>query len=104
MNIEKIKLFLGMADDLYKDGIIAVDMSDKDIHMRNEQFMELPRHGVQFESTGREEYPWEAYSVIDGIKFFTLLTKESYEQYTQPYMHEDVKLDGMPEKEGGKIA
>jgi hypothetical protein len=94
MNIDKIKEFIAMREDLYDAGAIGVDMYSNRVHVKKNELVELPNLSVE---TGySEEYPYYVYTKVDGIELFCILTEEEFYQYPQlqGYMIEDVQFDG----------
>ncbi|MDP4087624.1 MAG: hypothetical protein Q8934_23965 [Bacillota bacterium] len=98
MNIEKIKEFNAIREELLNDGVIAVDMWGDYVHVSTKKLAEIVDYpNVKVETReGDPKYPYTVTTVVDGIKLLFVLTEEEFFQdpQLQGYMVEDVDLSG----------
>ncbi|MEH7355113.1 hypothetical protein V7150_16265 [Neobacillus drentensis] len=96
MNIEKIKEFIAIRNDLYETGVIGLDLHSDSVHVKKTLLVDTP--DIQVEFLGDDlQYPFEVFTVCDGIKLFCIATNEEMaELFPQlsGYMIEDVDLSG----------
>jgi hypothetical protein len=94
INMEKIKEFIALREELYAAGVIGVDMYADDVHVKKQALLALP--DLKIESGYSEEYPYFVSTVVDGIKLHCILSEEEFAKYPQlqEYMIEDVDLSG----------
>jgi hypothetical protein len=94
MNINKIKEFIAIREDLYSAGVIGLDLYSNEVHVKKDKLVELPNLKVK---TGySEDYPYYVYTAVDGIELHSIFTEEEFAQYPQlqGYMEDDVDLSG----------
>ncbi|WHY76104.1 hypothetical protein QNH20_18505 [Neobacillus sp. WH10] len=96
MNLEKIKEFIAIRNDLYEAGVIALDLYSDSVHVKKTLLVDVP--DLQVEFLGDDvEYPFEVFTVCDGIKLFCVVTNEQMSELfpqLSGYMIEDVDLSG----------
>ncbi|MDP4087427.1 MAG: hypothetical protein Q8934_22955 [Bacillota bacterium] len=92
IKIDLIKQFADLKKDLVKNGVYGFYQDS--VQVSASELMDIP--GVQIESRENENYPFQAYVVVNGLKLFGLLTTEEMMKYPKPggYMEEDVDLYG----------
>lgn len=79
--IEKLKQLRELLSDLYVEGVIGCSLVDSNrFQMRDDKFFEM---FSDYKTARRpdNEYPFEAFVVIDGLKIFTVLTLDEFLKY-----------------------
>ena len=79
--IEKLKQLSELLSDLFVEGVIGCyPINPNEFQMTDERFFEM---FSDYETARRpnNEFPFEAFVVIDGLKIFTILSQEKYEKY-----------------------
>lgn len=84
MNIEKIKQFIEIRNDLSKSGVIGLSLYADEIHMlpevlANEQDLTLKIRQY-------DEYPYEISTIRDGIKIFCIANKENLAKFFPQFL------------------
>lgn len=70
MDMQKIKQFSDMREDLKNLGVIGLSVWDTSIHMSVGALLELP--GLKVEGCDSEDYPYSLYTVLEGINFHSI--------------------------------
>ena len=95
MNIEKIKEFISLRQDLYSSGVIGLDVYDDKVQVTAKEL--IGYDDLQLESRNDEPYPFRVFIIRDGIKIYTIVSTEALNKYfpqLSGYMIEDVDLSG----------
>lgn len=97
MNIDKIKEFISMREELKAAGVIGIDMYSNNIHLSKNELATLPGLKAEPFDCDDSNYTHEVSTFIDGIRFFAL--SENLKEFPQlaGYMEEDVNLEGVEE-------
>ena len=109
MNMELIKSFINLREQLHESGVIGLNIHEDEIHVRTEVL--LKEEGVICEYLGGDHYPYEVSKDIEGIRFFARCDAKELSHYPQfkeqikaelqkqlDGLEEDVILDGMGEE------
>ena len=77
--IEKLKQLRELLSDLYLEGVIGCSPVDSNrFQMRDDKFFELFSSDYKTARRPDNEYPFEAFVVIDGLKIYTILTLDEF--------------------------
>lgn len=79
--IEKLKQLRELLSDLYVEGVIGCSpINANEFQMTEERFFEM---FSDYKTARRpdNEFPFEAFVVIDGFKIFTVLTLDEFLKY-----------------------
>jgi hypothetical protein len=91
MNIEKIKQFIELKKELYKEGVIATGSEGEYIQVKEEKMFGLPN--LKVIARNSDEYPYEISTHIDGIEFLTVISED--EKHLFPELFEEVESDAV---------
>jgi hypothetical protein len=95
MNIDKIKEFIALREELNASGVIGVNLHCNEVQVRPET---LTNEDVQLITRDCDTFPYEVYVIKEGIKALALLRAESLEElfpHLRPrYMEEDIDCTG----------
>jgi hypothetical protein len=100
MNIDKMKEFIAIRQELKASGVIGVNMYEDLIHVSEEKLYGV--EDLKIEVLETVDYPFRISAVIDEVEVFCRTTRESLEvNFPQfaGYLIEDVILDGMEEEQ-----
>ena len=80
--IEKLKQLRELLSDLYVEGVIGCSPLDSNrFQMRDDKFFEMFSDSYKTARRPDNEYPFEAFVVIDGLTIFTVLTLDDFLKY-----------------------
>jgi hypothetical protein len=98
MNLETVKAFIDMRNDLREFGVIAASVYEGDaLHLKAETILQFPNVEISKRGDGDSDYSYELKVEMEGIRFFALVRKEQVNipeiaALIQPleYMEEDI--------------
>jgi hypothetical protein len=99
MNIEKIKEFIALRQELKTAGVIGVSLFNDSFQVKTEVL--VGQENLKMEYNESSDYPYRVTAVIDGVKMFAVMTKEEFEKSFpehKGFLVEDVILDGMEDE------
>lgn len=100
MNMETIKQFINIRQDLQESGVIGINVWDDSVQIRFSEMVNLP--DITVEPFNYENFKYRAVAMVDGIKFYSIFTEIELED--NPHikslipMVEDVDLSGMKDE------
>lgn len=111
MKMELIKKFAELSAELKESGAISIRMGE--IHVRVSALKEFDN--LQLTHRHESLYPYEFFTIIEGVKIFGLGTAKDMKEFPQinkqikeklkaelqkrlEYLEEDVQLDGMEDE------
>lgn len=77
---DKLQKFAKKANELFKQkrelGVIGYDVSENEIHLRSDKFIELFKNCV-YETIERDygEYLYELQKTVDGVKYYCIISE-----------------------------
>jgi hypothetical protein len=74
MNIEKMKKFIQLAEELKSDGVLSFNFSSNQFHVRSKELMNEKE--LKIKDRGDGTYPYEIYVEHDDFKLFALVKTE----------------------------
>jgi hypothetical protein len=98
MNIELIKQFIALRQELNAAGVIGVSLHNDEVHVRSEVL--IGEDSLEVEYNAESTYPYRITTVKDGVNLFAIVTGEELEEsfpQLKGYLVEDVDLSGMKE-------
>jgi hypothetical protein len=81
MNMELIKSFISLRQELRNSGVIGLDLYDDEIHLNWKQLIGESELHVSYRFDSK--YPFEIYTIKDGIKLYCLADDERLEQFPE---------------------
>jgi hypothetical protein len=100
MNIEKIKEFIALREELKAAGVIGLSVYNEEVQIDKEIL--AGESDLRIEKRGCDKYPYEISTVRDGITLFCIATDDELLKYFPQFvecMEEDVDLSGGEEVE-----
>ncbi|MBT2727873.1 hypothetical protein J7E63_13080 [Bacillus sp. ISL-75] len=70
MNIDKIKEFVHLADELREEGVFGFSFHSNAVHVNKKELIHF--ENLQIENSDGSEYPYEIFIEVDGYKIFAL--------------------------------
>jgi hypothetical protein len=95
MNLEKIKEFIALRQELKAAGVIGVSLFNDSFQVRTEVL--VGQENLQVEYNEGQEYPYRVTAAIDGVDMMAVMKKEEFEKSFPEYkgfLVEDVDLSG----------
>lgn len=95
MNVEKMKEFIALRQELKAAGVIGVSIFNESFQVRTEVL--VGEEDLQIEYNEGLDYPYKVTAIIDGVKMFAIMAKEELEESFPQYkgfLVEDVDLSG----------
>jgi hypothetical protein len=90
MNIEKIKEYIALREELYAAGVIGLNIHQNEVQMDKEVL--AGESDLQIEKRDCDEFPYEISTVRDGITIFCLATDEELQEFFPQFVEkEEVK-------------
>jgi hypothetical protein len=86
--VEEQKRVKELEKTVLGDGILSVKLNE--VHVRKDRLIEFNggTEGLEIEDRGCNDYPYEVFAYVDGIKFFHLATDEDLnETYEGVFNH-----------------
>lgn len=96
MNLDKIKEFIALRQELQSAGVVGVSVLHDVIHVKAEVL--VVEESLEIEHDSDLVYPYRISTVKDGVEMFAIMTSEDLEKLFpqfKGYLVEDVILDGM---------
>lgn len=83
MNVEKMKEFVQVANELQSEGVYGFSVGIKQcgFHVSDEKLVNEPN--LQIKGRGGSDYPYEIYVEHDGFKVFALIKTEQLKDFPQ---------------------
>jgi hypothetical protein len=88
MNVEIIKKFAAISNELSEAGVIGISL--KKVHVRNEALKGY--EDLQIRERGTGDYPFEVFVNVDGVEIFALIKVENIKDFPQFKKHAKVEL------------
>jgi hypothetical protein len=95
MNLEKIKEFIALRQELKAAGVIGVSLFSDSFQVRTEVL--VGQENLQVEYNEGQEYPYRVTAVIDGVDMMAVMKKDEFEKSFpehKGFLVEDVDLSG----------
>jgi hypothetical protein len=90
MNIEKIKEYIALREELQAAGVIGLSLYNEEVQMDKEILAN--ESDLHIEKRDCDQYPYEISTVRDGITIFCLATDEELQQFYPQFVEkEEVK-------------
>jgi hypothetical protein len=99
MNMEKVKEFIALRQELNTVGVIGVSLHNDKIHVNSDVL--VGEDSLEVEFNADSPYPYRLTTVKDGVTLFAVVSGEELEEsfpQLKGYLVEDVILDGMEDE------
>jgi hypothetical protein len=81
MNTELVKKFAELRTSLRNAGVMSVNLLDGELHVSRSTLKESGN--LQCEYRGDSKYPYEIFTIVEGIRLFGLATVEDLTKFPQ---------------------
>jgi hypothetical protein len=81
MNVELVKKFAELRTSLRDAGVMSVNLLDGEMHVSRPALEELGDLQIEYHSDSK--YPYEIFTIVEGIKLFGLATAEYLTKFPQ---------------------
>lgn len=81
MNIEKIKEFINLKNEIAADDVIGFHFHDNKIHVRQKDLKGFENLQIKYRGDGN--YPFEVSVNFDGFEIFALIEAEDIKEFPQ---------------------
>lgn len=81
MNIEKLKQFVSLAQELTDEGVLGLRYFFKEFHINKKALLEM--EDIQIEKRNDHDFPYQIFVMVDGIKLYALAKAEDIKHLPQ---------------------
>jgi hypothetical protein len=81
VNIEKMKEFINLKNEITADAAIGFDFHNNKIHVKHEDLMGFENLQVKYRGDGN--YPFEISAKLDGFEIYAIVKAESINDFPQ---------------------